>query len=162
MLRANTPEKPQESAVHAFMEAAQTLDDEVEAILNAPQLLSKEQLKDLACILQDYLPKGVQYDADFDLLGEVSDLLTTIKAMRSKVMTDAGVPREDVSARDLKEVATASNTLLQTLLKVHTQIMSMNRQRAIEKAVAETMREQPEDIQNMYFQRLELELALIK
>jgi len=144
------------------MDSRPTLDDEVEALLNAPQLLTEEQLTNLACILSDYLPRGVEYGADFDVLSEISDLLTTVKAMRRSVLTDGGVPKVGVSARDLKEVATASNTLLQTLLKVHGQVMSFDRMRAIENAVAKTMRDQPDAVKNEYFSSLAQELERIR
>jgi ElaB/YqjD/DUF883 family membrane-anchored ribosome-binding protein len=149
------------SAIHEFMTDLQTLDAEVEAILHAPQLLTKEQLRNLACILQDYLPQGVAYGADFDLVAEIGQQLTAIKAMRRKVMTDNGVPMEGISARDLKEVATASNTILQTLIKTHEKIMSYERQRAIEKAAAAAVRAMPQEFQDQYFEHLERELSAI-
>lgn len=155
-------EQPQTSEVHAFMEQQHSLADEVEAILLAPQLLTEEETRNLICILQDYMPSDVAYGADFDLAAEVSHQLTAIRAMRRKVMTDSGLPMDDVTARDLKEVATASNTLLGTLLKAHEKIMNFERLRAVEKAVVTTLKTLPQDIQDMYLERLDTELQAIK
>lgn len=151
------------SALHQFADehASVSLDDAVDAILNAPQALTQTQLINLSTILRDRMPEGVKYDASFDLMAEVAAQLTMCRAMRAKVMTAGGTPLPDVSARDLKEVVTANNTLFQSVMRSHERLVNLDRLRAIEAATIAAVKDQPKDVQDAFFETLEQQLEAI-
>ena len=84
---------------------------------------------------------------------------------RSDVSSSASIrPRISAAAfaREVKEVVTASNTLLQTLMKTHSKVLSYDRQRAIEEATVETMKALPDEERATFFSLLEANLAAIE
>lgn len=151
------------SALHDFVsdQEMMSLDAEVDAILNHPDLLTQMQLVNLSVILQERMPEGVKYDASFDLMAEVAAQLTMCKAMRDKVMSRSGTPMEGVSARDLKEVATANNSLFQSVMRNHEKLVNMNRLQAIEKATVTAIKEMPKEVQDAFMEALERQLEAI-
>jgi len=102
----------------------------------------------------------VEYNASFDLKDEVQAQIQAVRAMREAVMPN-GVVRAGTPAREVKEVVTASSTLLNTLMKMHERVMSFDRSRAIEEAVTTTIRTLPDDQQKMFFTALEDNLSAI-
>lgn len=143
------------SSLKEFFEPARThLDDAVEEILNHPDALTDEQLTDLHAILQHYLPEAVHYGADFDFTQEITAQITSIRALRLKVMRPNGTLKEDVTTREAKEVITASASLLQQLMKHHDKIQNFERQRAIEEATTQAIKTLPSEVQQKFFDTL--------
>ena len=81
--------------------------------------------------------------------------------MRRQIMIGNNI-REGLNPREVREAVAASSSLLSTLLKVHEKVMSFERQRAIENAVIETVRELPEPAKEAFFINLETRLAAIE
>lgn len=152
------------SDIHNFAQALPSveLDEHVEAILNHADRLNQDQISDLLVILNEHGVEGGGYGANFDMKAEVNEQIKAVKAMRQQVMTPSGRPKSGISARDLKEVATASNTMLQTLMKIHEKVVNAERMRAVEKATTDAIRQLPVETQELFFDTLEAELERIE
>lgn len=123
--------------------------------------ISEDQAHMLLDLATPLLPDTVTYGADFDFTAEITAQIQAVRAMRRSVMSDSGHVLEQVSARELKEVVSASSTLLQTLLKTHEKVMNFSRLRAVEKAVTGLILTLEKDQQKVFFEALETELSLI-
>lgn len=152
------------SGIHAFEEESPPdLSAEVATILMAPAELTEDQALALYAVLAPRFTDGdFEYGADFDLAGEVGAQIRAVRAMRRLVMTDDGVVVPGTPAREVKETVTASNTLLNTLLKTHEKVLNFNRLRAIETATSAALEDLDESAKTVFFQRLEKELEGIK
>lgn len=152
------------SDIHAFADdLGPDLSTEVEAILAAPGELTANQAEALFTVLAPrFQDDSAEYGAHFDMAAEVSAQIKAVRAMRRSVMTDAGTVQPGVAARELKEVVSASNTLLQTLLKTHERLLNFDRQRALEAATVTAVETLPEENQQTFFKALEAELEAIQ
>ena len=81
------------------------------------------------------------YGTDFSIADEINELLLTSRAMRRSVMTSSGDIQQDISTREVKEVLSSSTTLINSLMKSHEKVMSMERFRAVEAATIDTLLE---------------------
>lgn len=124
--------------------------------------ITEEQAVELSALVCTILPEQEQYDADFSFTDELSEQIKAIRAMRKSVITAHGQVREGASVREVKEVVSASSTMLQTLLKTHDQVQSFERQRAIEKAVIDTVKSLPQEYREKFFAELEIEMEKIQ
>ncbi len=124
--------------------------------------ITQEQATTLRDLAMTRLPDDFTYGADFDFASEVTAQIRAVRAMRRSVMSDSGKVLENVSARELKEVVSASSTLLQTLLKTHEKVLSFDRQRAVERSVVEVVKRLGKDEQTLFFATLDVELGLIE
>lgn len=95
------------------------------------------------------------YGAGFNMMTEVTDQIVALRALRTRVLTDTGLVRAGVTARELKEVVAASNSMLQTLMKTHERIVNYDRMRAIEEATIEAIKELPDEVKQQFFAKLE-------
>lgn len=141
-----------------------TLDEHIEVLESLSGSLRDDQISRLWLLLATVAPPSdeqVKYGADFDLAAEVSMQIMAVRAMRESVLPGGRV-RPGVPAREIKEVITASSTLLNTLLKTHEKIMSYERMRAIEEAVNETIDTLPEEAQKTFMTLLEASLSEIE
>jgi hypothetical protein len=137
------------------------LDGYIDMIDTMSADLREDQVARLFGVLAALGGRTVEYGADFDLKEEVQAQIQAVRAMRDAVMPN-GVVRVGTSAREVKEVVTASSTLLTTLMKMHEKVMSFDRSRAIEEAVTATIRGLPEDAQKVFFSQLEQNLSAIE
>ena len=136
---------------------------EVSFIASSPDSLTDEQVAILWTALQERVDgDDVEYGADFDLGQEVEAQIGLVRAMRRSVITESGQVLPGVASRELKEVVSASTTLLSTLSKSHEKIMSFDRMRAIEHAAADAVRTLPHEQQQLFFQTLEEKLEAIE
>jgi hypothetical protein len=85
--------------------------------------------------------RDVTYGAEYDMTSEVEGLIQSVRAMRSSVMTEDGRMRTDVTPREMKDVVTATSSLMNLLMKSHEKLMDFDRQRALEQATIDTIRE---------------------
>lgn len=92
-----------------------------------------------------------------NLEDEIHAQMTLVQTMRTRV-TDSG---EEIPVREIKEVVTASNTLLGTLMKMQEKINSIQHQQAVEQSVMDTMDEMPEEIKESFLCTLERKLEAI-
>ena len=152
------------SGIHAFEEESPPdLSAEVATILMAPAELTEDQAFALFNVLAPrFAGEGVDYGADFDLRDEVEAQIVAVRAMRGSVMLPGGKIKPGVAARELKEVVTASNTLLQTLMKTHEKVLNYDRQRALEAATVAAVENLPDENKKAFFAALETELENIK
>lgn len=155
---------PDMSEIHAFDEQAGIdLSHHVEAILAAHAELTYEQAEALWIALSErFADETVEYGADFDLTQEVEAQIRAVRAMRESVITKEGKVKSGVGARDLKEVVTASNTLLQTLMKTHEKVLNYDRQRALEEATVAAVETLGDEEKTRFFTVLEARLESIK
>jgi hypothetical protein len=137
------------------------LDDHISTIEAMSEELSEEDIARLWAVLAGRADQLVEYGADFDLRKEVQMQILAVRAMRDAIMP-GGRMRQGVPAREMKEVVTASSTLLNTLLKTHKDVMSFDRQRAIEEAVITSVRTLSEDQQRAFFAAMEENLSAIE
>ncbi len=139
------------------------LDGYIELIETMADDLRDDQVGRLWTVLAERAPgeAAVKYGADFDLKEEVQAQIQAVRAMRNAIMP-GGIVRQGTPAREIKEVVTASSTLLTTLMKMHEKVMSFDRSRAIEEAVTETMKTLPDEKQKMFFSLLEENLSAIE
>jgi hypothetical protein len=137
------------------------LDGYIDMIDTMSADLREDQVTRLFGVLAALGGRTVEYGADFDLKEEVQAQIQAVRAMRDAVMPN-GVVRVGTPAREVKEVVTASSTLLTTLMKMHERVMSFDRSRAIEEAVTATIRGLPEDAQKVFFSQLEQNLSAIE
>jgi hypothetical protein len=128
------------------------LNEYVDSVIEHAQSLTPIQKARLTAA---FAPRssGNEYGEDFSLAIEVEEMLKMARALRKQVMVGNQVA-DGVGPREVKEAVSASNTLLNTLLKVHEQVMSFERQRAIEKAVTEAISELSHDHKQKFFTRL--------
>jgi hypothetical protein len=152
------------SGIHAFDdELGPDLSAEVAAILMAPAELTEDQALALYNVLAPrFLDGAVNYDADFDLRGEVEAQIRAVRAMRDSVILPGGAIRPGVASRELKEVVTASNTLLQTLMKTHEKVLNYDRQRSLEAATVAAVQSLSPSQRETFFETREAELENIK
>lgn len=152
------------SELQTFMEEVDYLDVTplIEQLVLYKAFVSEEQAKTLYDLVSGILPEAKdQYDANFNFTEEINEQIKAIRAMRGAVIEPSGKVVQGASVREIKEVVTASSTLLQTLLKTHEQVQSFERQRAIETAVIKLVRGLSEEAQAEFFKTLEEELGLI-
>ena len=136
------------------------IDEYISAIEVMSDHLTDEHVSRLFCLLQGRA-ETVEYGASFDIKEEVQMQIMAVRAMRNAVMPNGKV-RPGLASREVKEVVTASSTLLNTLMKTHKDVMSFSRSRAIEEAVTTTVRTLPEDQQQAFFAVLEENLSAIE
>ena len=138
------------------------LTDPVHSILETPEALTNEQVSALLRALVPFSGTTIEYGADFDMKEIIQEQLQLVRAMRNSVLTEEGHRLPGVTARDLKEVVSASTTLTTTLMKSHEKIMNYDRQRAIEEATVAAIRKLPEEAQGAFFTVLEEKLGEIR
>ena len=138
------------------------LSNSVELIVQYSGELTDEQVFKLWGILQGRSDAAISYGPDFDIREEIERQLVAVRAMRDAVITPGGQVRPGTQIREIKEVVTASSTLLTTLMKVHEKVMSFDRSRAIEEAVTTTMQKLPDEERKAFFAVLEENLARIE
>ena len=129
------------------------LEDHVSMIEAMSEGLTDHQVARLWGILQDRAEVQVEYGPDFNMVEEVRMQIAAVRAMRNSVMP-GGVMRLGVPVREMKEMVTASSTLLTTLLRTHKEVLSLDRQRAIEAATVATMQTLPEEAREVFFAEL--------
>jgi len=102
-------------------------------------LMTSSQAETFTELLKEAFPGEVQlnlYGPDFDLTNEVNTQLAIVNAMRNTIVVPGThALREGVTTREAKELISASNTLMSTLMKSHKDIINAERQRAVEEAV---------------------------
>jgi hypothetical protein len=136
------------------------LDEHISTIEALSDELSDEDIARLWAVLQGRAQAMEEYGADFDLGYEVQMQIMAVRAMRNAIMP-GGVVRVGTPAREIKEVVTASSTLLNTLMKTHERIMSLDRQRAIEEAVTTSIQTLPDEQKKQFLATLEENLSAI-
>ena len=108
-------------------------------------VLSEDQLRELT---EELLALGmvkqgeeeVTYDAQFDMGKEVELQLRTVHALRRQVMVNNRI-RKGTTTREVKEVVSTTTTMLNSLMKHHEKLLSMDRQRALEAATISVLKE---------------------
>lgn len=134
----------------------------LELIHRHPDALTQEQAIDLFTILREHIPDvGEEYGANFDLKAEVAQQIRSVRAMRNQVMDSAGRVNEGMQPRDVKELVTASTTLLKMLVNVHEQVINFDRMKAVEDATVEAIKTLPQEAQNAFFEELDRRLEEI-
>lgn len=129
--------------------------------------LKEPQLKRLFELIQSHPDRpseaiAPQYGADYDLTGEVDTLIMAVRALRQSVMTDDGRLIDGTTAKEMREMVTASSNLLQFLMKAHEKLMSFERQRVLERTVSEVLLEiGGEETVNRFVKSVEERLANI-
>lgn len=136
------------------------LEDHVVTIETLSDELTDEQVGRLWVSLQGRAQEAAEYGPEFDMGGEVQMQIAAVHAMRNYLMP-GGKMRAGVPVREMKEMVTASSTLLTTLLRTHKDILSYDRQRAIEEATVSAMQSLPEDAREVFFSQLEEALEAI-
>ncbi|RLA60687.1 MAG: hypothetical protein DRQ89_12445 [Epsilonproteobacteria bacterium] len=84
--------------------------------------------------------RDVTYGAEYDMTSEVEGLIQSVRAMRNSVMTEDGRMRTDVTPREMKDVVTATSSLMNLLMKSHEKLMDFDRHRALEQATIDILR----------------------
>lgn len=136
------------------------IDEYISAIEVMSEQLTDEHVSRLFCLLQGRA-QTVEYGASFDIKEEVQMQIMAVRAMRNAVMPNGRV-RPGLASREVKEVVTASSTLLNTLMKTHDKIMSLERQRAIEEAVTTSIQTLPEEQKKQFLATLAENLSTIQ
>lgn len=125
--------------------------------------LTEEQSRDLLVIIAPRAgASGEDYGADFDLKGEVAQQIRSVRAMRSQVMDPSGRINAGMLPRDVKELVTASTTLLKTLITVHEQVINFDRMKAVEDATVEAIKTLSGRAQKAFFEELDRRLEEIQ
>ena len=137
------------------------LEEHVTMIEQSLESLTDGQVFRLWNLLRGASEEKVDYGPNFNLTLEVERQLQAVAAMRASVMTSTGTVRPGVASRDLKDTISASNTLLTTLLKVHKDVLSLDRQRSIELALTDTIQTLPDKKREEFLEKLEENLAAI-
>jgi hypothetical protein len=136
------------------------LDEHISTIEMMADELSEEEIARLWAVLQARV-QTVEYGAEFDINEEVQMQIMAVRAMRDSIMP-GGRMRVGVPAREMKEVVTASSTLLNTLLRTHEKILNYDRQRAIEEATIEAISTLPDENKELFFKALGENLSAIE
>jgi hypothetical protein len=117
-----------EQANNAVIELAEGLNDgQVSRLLAALHTAGKMK------------PVDTGEDEEFDAAAEVSMLLKTVKALREHVILNGEI-KHGVSINEAHKVVTACGSMINTLMKHEEQLQSMERQRAVEGAVIDTLK----------------------
>lgn len=148
-----------------------TVQQSVVAVMQAAtnHALSAQQIADLSRCLREAYPNNFnsgavpvddpEYGADFDLTAEINSQIRIVRALRSKVLSDNGSIKEDVSIRDARELITSGGAMLRDLVKYHERTVNLNRMRMVESATIEAIKTLPEDSQQQFFELLERQFA---
>ena len=137
--------------------------NEVEFIASCPEALTEEQAAILWNAIQSRLASiDIDYGANFDIVAEVEAQIALVRAMRRSVVTAGGQLMPGIATRELKEVVSASTTMLTTLSKSHEKIMSFDRIRAIETSTVDAVKTLPAEQQTIFFETLERKLSAIE
>lgn len=83
----------------------------------------------------------IEYGANYDITIEVEGLIQSVRAMRNTVMTPEGNVREGIAPREMKEMITATTSLMNLLMKSHEKLMTFDRHRALEQATVDVLRQ---------------------
>lgn len=136
-------------------------------------VLSHQQVELLAHKLPEAYPEAFRglgadmpiedpnYGADFDMSTEVNDQIRTVRALRSMVLDENGSIKQGYSARDAKELISASGTLLGSLMKFHDKIINQSRMRMVEQSTVEVIKTLPDEAQALFFETLKAKLEAI-
>ncbi len=128
--------------------------------------LSNQQKMKLKAALALFEPpppvvtQEVNYDASFDLAGEMAAQIKAVRAIRAHVFDAQGNIKEGISSREAKEVISSGSTLLASLMKYHKDVMNMDRLRKLEQSVVEALKDVDPDLQEDVMQRLEERMEL--
>ena len=107
-----------------------------------PEALGRKLLTRIGTL--DLVPHAggdVVYGANYDITAEVEGLIRAVRAMQNSVMHEDGKIRADVTPREMKEVVTSTTSLMNLLMKAHAQLMTFDRQRAVEQSTVDVLRE---------------------
>lgn len=146
------------SLVHQFEDdvVKSDLAPHVAAIVEHTDAINDTQLNVLMTALEPRLRENqVEYGAEFDIMQEISSMIQMVRAMRKHVLNESGSVKEGIDTRALKEVISASNTLAQMLIKSQNQILSADRQRAMEAALRDAIMTLDKERQDVFFETLE-------
>jgi len=105
--------------------------------------LSADHLRDLSQRVAERLPAGtgqISYGAEYDIKVEIEGLINAVRAMQDSVMINGQI-RPGITPREMREVVASTTTLLTLLVKTHEKFMGFDRQRALEVATIETLRQ---------------------
>jgi len=80
------------------------------------------------------------YGAGYDIKSEVDGMIRAVRAMQGSVLTPFGEIREGVGAKDVKEVVTATASLMSMLMKAHEKLLSLDRARLLEQTTISALR----------------------
>lgn len=139
-----------ESGVRPFQTASSTtvfeLGELVRRVVQFKEQFTDSQIQEIHDAIRPHLKSAAaaeqnMYDSNFSIADEINELLITSRAMRRSVMTDSGEIQADISTREVKEVLSSSTTLINSLMKSHEKVMSMERFRSVEAATIETLLE---------------------
>lgn len=114
--------------------------------------LDLNELLDLRSQIDERLPP--RRLADLDLEEEVMLQFARTKLLYNNVIADGGTP-----ANQRAQVANSCTAILDQLIKMQTRLYDAGRVQALEQALVRTMREQPEAVQERFFELYERNLA---
>lgn len=127
----------------------------IEEAVNSPDFrltdLQADMLKDAARGLP---PDQSLYGFSFSMQAEIDRQLSVITTMRRLLQTSG----ENSSSRDMKELISASSTLINMIMKHQEQVRTYERQMKVERSIGEALKKFPE-IREAYLKELELRLG---
>ena len=101
----------------------------------------------------------VEYGASFDLVQEVERQIAAVRAVRDTVIGEDGKILPGTSSREAKEVIASGSTMLNTLMKFHSQVVNMDRIRRLEASVVEVLKEADPELAREVVDKLEQRLS---
>lgn len=127
-----------------------------EFLVSRKRLLTADVKAYLAANFFIETPESPYRTQGMDLYQEVIDQLSAVKALRRTVITPGGVV--EGSIRDTKEALTSVTSLLTTLVRLEEEVRNMDRQRAIEQATVEVLKDLGPEIHAKFLSLLEVKL----
>lgn len=108
----------------------------------AAQIIAKIHALEIIPVGQD----RVVYGADYDIAAEIQQLLQAVRAMQGSVMSEDGRILQGITPREMKEVVTASSSLMSLLMKSHEKLMTFDRHRALEQATVQILQDLSDEV----------------
>ena len=135
-----------------------TSQEQRERLRAALNRLEPEEVAQFSDHQNDGLSSQVGYGAAFNLVHEVEAQIAAVRAVRDTVLGSDGRILAGTSSREAKEVIASGSTLINTLMKFHTQVVNMDRIRKLEASVVEVLKEADPEIADAVLERLEQRL----
>ena len=144
-------------------DSASELEEAVELIVQFCEEVSGEDAQRLYLSLRAHhnVSMAGGYGADFDLSAEIGEQITLCRAMRGRLIDSEGKLNERFSAKEAKEILSASNSLNQTLMKFQKEITNFQRLMQVENAMKKAIANLPRENQEIFADDLERQLAAV-
>ncbi len=134
------------------------IEDCIAVLRECADQLTSEQAESIIRMVRQHHADKVEFGAAFDMGEEIGQQLTLARAMRARLLDENGKLSQRFSAKEAKEVTSASTSLINVLTRTMKEVLNFQRLLKIENAVKAAVATMPEDAQEEFLSELKRQL----